>query len=692
MRIIAVSATLPNISEIAEFLTANEAYVFDESFRPVPLKTHVIGLGNAGENGSNQYRFWSGLDREVAPLIQRFSDDRPTIVFCHSKADTERLADLLATTPGIAKDGNADIASKTRLQRLQRTLLAAIAYHHAGMEVDDRRLVENSFASSKIRVLCATSTLAMGVNLPARLVIVKGTRAWRGGTNGYQDLDQASLLQMIGRAGRQGYDTTGTAVIMTESKSKAKFEQLASTGLQPARSQLLSTFQEIVNAAISQRVIIDMSSALNWIKGTLYFTQVKRDPAAHSLRVVSDHSIDTHLLGLLRECFRKLQQVGAAGIREGSALQPFDACHIMSQHMVDYETLRIFSTLPYDVSQSDVLKAICHIERLQRPVKRSEKRTLNAAHKQLRHKLDGPLSKARVKEPWEKAFVLLQASIGRMSLEDFTLRHETSGMVDFASRMLTAAEEFGARSSKNGKVVVQSLKLRRALATSLWCGRDGVLGQFSSLSDHTVSSLKFNGISTFEDVLGASESALEKAAKRMAPFGASLRDAVGKVIAGKLKVEAKVINQTGTRIPLAVECHLQPWQPSPDMGPAAVGPSTDSSQVIYTMVAYTDRPNGCLVYKRNVTKPESVKFACPPKFGRITIHLIASMVGLDGEYISQQRLKVLQRFSPPTYSCLQTHLSSMETMSRSDHFNQQKPRKPGRKKHRQRSRRMGKQK
>ena len=67
-------------------------------------------------------------------------------------------------------------------------------------------------------MLCATSTLAMGVNLPAHLVIIKGTRAYRGGGVGHQDIDIATLTQMIGRAGRPGLDTSGIAVVMTDNR------------------------------------------------------------------------------------------------------------------------------------------------------------------------------------------------------------------------------------------------------------------------------------------------------------------------------------------------------------------------------------------------------------------------------------------------------------------------------------------
>ena len=69
-------------------------------------------------------------------------------------------------------------------------------------------------------MLCATSTLALGVNLPAHLVIIKGTRRYCGGASsdgsGYEEYDRSMCLQMAGRAGRPQFDDEGVAVIMTQ--------------------------------------------------------------------------------------------------------------------------------------------------------------------------------------------------------------------------------------------------------------------------------------------------------------------------------------------------------------------------------------------------------------------------------------------------------------------------------------------
>ena len=425
------------VAFLSHWIGAHEAYVFDDSYRPVPLTVHVVGLGFVKNEGKDQFHFWQRLDREVANIIHKFSSNRPTIVFCHSKAETERLANMLASDGLAERKNNHEVAAKTRLHKLQRVLLAGIAYHHAGLELEDRRLVEQYFGvANKISILCATSTLAMGVNLPAHLVVIKGTKAWRGSC-GYQDLDQGTLLQMIGRAGRPGYDTSGTAVIMTDNQSKPRFQRLAASGLEPAMSKLQSKFDDMANAELSQRVITGVSSFVNWIKGTLFYIQ---NSGPHGLL---DAGSDEAAFRFCAESLQRLEQIKAIDIEENGALvQPLDAGHIMSQNLVEYDTMRILTSLPFDASQVQVLKAMAHIDGLHRPVRRSEKKHLKEAHKSLKYKLDGPPSKVTVQEPWEKSFVLLQASIGQIHFEDYALRQEMAAMADYASRMLLALEEY----------------------------------------------------------------------------------------------------------------------------------------------------------------------------------------------------------------------------------------------------------
>jgi len=523
---------------------------------------------------------------------------------------------MLALERGIGLKTNETplMAGKTRVSKLQRVLLHGVAYHHAGLESDDRHHIEDSFIKGKIRVLCATSTLAMGVNLPAHLVIIKGTKAWRGGGSGYQDLDQATLLQMIGRAGRPGFDTTGTAVIMTDNKSKPVFEKLATSGLEPAMSKLTRKLDEIINTEISQNVITSPATAMNWIKRTLFAVQLQSDPRHFG---VSHQQTDDALFELVNESVCRLQTVGSVASGH-ETLFALPASHTMSQHMVAYQAMALFKALRFDINQYDLLKTLCEIEGLHRPVRRAEKRVLKEGHKSIKHQMKGPKSKLTIQKPSEKAFVLLQMAIGRIHLEDFSLRQEMSSMADFLSRMLSALEEYSVRSTKHGIIVLESLRLRRSLATCLWTASDDVLTQLKGMGSATALNLRFAGIKTFEDVRNSTEEEIQVAAKCPAPFGSDLKVAVSRLMNDTLRLRARICE--GSHVVCEVVRSEDFTTPASQQTPG----------VTYTLVGYIDKPGGCIFYQRNVTQPATYKAKLPESFGKISVHLVASLVGLDG--------------------------------------------------------------
>ena len=100
-----------------------------------------------------------------------------------------------------------------------------VAFHNAGLSYQDRNIVERLFLEMKIKVLCTTSTLSMGINLPARLVVVKSTQCYRGSGKGYQEYTRIEVEQMMGRAGRPPFDTEGTVVIMTQKSNYSKYNE-----------------------------------------------------------------------------------------------------------------------------------------------------------------------------------------------------------------------------------------------------------------------------------------------------------------------------------------------------------------------------------------------------------------------------------------------------------------------------------
>lgn len=111
---------------------------------------------------------------------------------------------------------------------------SGVAFHHAGLSSNDRISVESAFLRGDLSVICCTSTLAVGVNLPCHFVIIKNTVSYTSdGPTEYSDLE---IMQMLGRAGRPQFDVSGVAVIMTSSAKVKHYEKMV-TGQQLLESR-----------------------------------------------------------------------------------------------------------------------------------------------------------------------------------------------------------------------------------------------------------------------------------------------------------------------------------------------------------------------------------------------------------------------------------------------------------------------
>merc|ERR1711871_579497 len=123
------------------------------------------------------------------------------------------------------------------------------ATHHAGMNKVDRTLVEDLFRDGHIQVLVSTATLAWGVNLPAHTVIIKGTQIYSPEKSAWVELSPMDVMQMMGRAGRPQFDTSGEGIIITQHSELQYYLSLLNQQL-PIESQFVSRLSDMLNAEI----------------------------------------------------------------------------------------------------------------------------------------------------------------------------------------------------------------------------------------------------------------------------------------------------------------------------------------------------------------------------------------------------------------------------------------------------------
>jgi len=217
-QIVALSATISNASEIAEWLDA-ELVVSD--WRPVTLKKGVFSESSITYDDNSLHAVKPLDDDAVSLVADGMCDGGQVLVFVNSRRSTQAVAKRIASynkKQGVSC--NVPLVSDSQLgDKLAECLNCGVAFHHAGMDREDRALVEELFKKGVIRAIVATPTLAAGINLPARRVVVRDWRRFDINL-GNRPISNLEIQQMMGRAGRPRFDTYGEAILMAKSPSQ----------------------------------------------------------------------------------------------------------------------------------------------------------------------------------------------------------------------------------------------------------------------------------------------------------------------------------------------------------------------------------------------------------------------------------------------------------------------------------------
>ncbi|PSP69968.1 DEAD/DEAH box helicase [Halobacteriales archaeon QH_9_66_26] len=291
-RIVALSATMTNVGEIAAWLDAPPETTFDfgEEYRPVELESGVRTYAH-GENAfADKYR---RLYRALDLAEEHIRDDGQALVFVASRQDTVRAAEkardeLASRDVPIGARGDYDFHTETQVlenQTLRNSALDGVAFHHAGLSKSDKDHVEEWFREGKIQLLFSTSTLAWGVNLPARCVVIRDTK-YHDPLEGEVDMSSLDVLQMLGRAGRPGYDDAGYAHVVCDASDAEKYRRLLRDG-KAIESRLTADLDTHLNAEIAMGTIRDVGDVMDWLETTFAFVRAENGSnpgAVESLR------------------------------------------------------------------------------------------------------------------------------------------------------------------------------------------------------------------------------------------------------------------------------------------------------------------------------------------------------------------------------------------------------------------------
>ena len=276
-QILALSATVKNYQEIASWLGLDVVY---DDWRPVKL---IEGVAY------DDRLIYSNGDEEI---IERRGTLLQDIVYkelkeggqCLVFAETRKKAlELAKTLSSVSKkysqvpleQSYPEEEEETSLTKTLRALIPlGVAFHHAGLPASYRKLVENLFRENKIKVICSTPTLAAGVNLPARTVIINSVYRYN---NDYREpIKVTEYKQMAGRAGRPKYDKVGKCIIIAQDEYQVEsyLEKYAFGEPEPIASKLLQKgLSSMVLALVSILGYAREEDILKFFERTLYYKQ-----------------------------------------------------------------------------------------------------------------------------------------------------------------------------------------------------------------------------------------------------------------------------------------------------------------------------------------------------------------------------------------------------------------------------------
>lgn len=286
---------MPNLNDIAEWLkdrngTPAEMRIYGDEFRAVKIQKHVLAFPCS--HTSNPFYFENNLNYKLFDVVCNYSNGKPSLIFCSTRKSTVAACEQLSLD---CKNGNTNrfVVSKLLAVELQQSRMSisdkklgefielGLAYHHGGTCIEDRQIIEGLFLKGKLAVIATTSTLAVGINLPAHLVIIKGTQQYIAGKNkNYSNMD---MLQMIGRAGRPQFDNYGVAVVLTTVDHKEECENMI-LGREIVESSLHLNLIEHLNAEVVLGTIKSVKDAMNWLRSTFLYVRIKKNPAHYKLK------------------------------------------------------------------------------------------------------------------------------------------------------------------------------------------------------------------------------------------------------------------------------------------------------------------------------------------------------------------------------------------------------------------------
>ena len=482
IRIVGLSATLPNYIDVTTFLRVNPEvglFFFDGRFRPVPLAQTFIGIKNDKYPQCEEDMNDTCYDK----IVDFIRKGKQVMVFVHARNATVKTALALLEKArnkgqvGLFEPneeahsgpqlGQAKVSmSKSRNKQLVELFESGFGIHHAGMLRSDRNLVENYFGKGFMKVLCCTATLAWGVNLPAHAVIIKGTEIYKNGK--FEDVGILDVLQIFGRAGRPQFDTSGHGTIITKHDKLSHYLSLL-TNQFPIESNFIALIADNLNAEISLGTVTTVDEAVEWLSYTYLFVRMRKNPLVYGIKHVELREDPTLLMKrreIIIDAARKLDKARMIRFDERTEiLSATDMGRTASHYYVKYDTIEVFNSKIREVmNEADLLATISKAEEFEQLKSREEEME---ELDNLTHEYCEVPVKGGSENVYGKVNILIQTHISRGRVNAFSLVSDQSYVITNASRIARALFEIILR--KNWPLLSgRLLKFAKTIERQMW--------------------------------------------------------------------------------------------------------------------------------------------------------------------------------------------------------------------------------
>ncbi|AJM91849.1 DEAD/DEAH box helicase [Nitrosopumilus piranensis] len=248
-QIVGLSATITNSDEIADWLGCK---LVKNDWRPVPLTEGVCDGGEVTMNGGKTFEVERSIRGTPVDLgVQSVKDGGQSLVFAETRTRSKSLATKAADAisqilqkKDIAQleKTSKKILSENEHTELVKTLATlvkkGVAFHHAGLNQNCREIIEKEFRNGAIKLLSSTPTLAAGVNLPARRVVISNVNRYNAKVGANRPISILEYKQLCGRAGRPQYDDYGESIIVGNGNAEDLIDYYINGEPEPIESKI----------------------------------------------------------------------------------------------------------------------------------------------------------------------------------------------------------------------------------------------------------------------------------------------------------------------------------------------------------------------------------------------------------------------------------------------------------------------